>query len=69
MTGTLEKLDLQEGEDDQSMDLLATIRCPRNLGQITDRLPQSQYQPRGLKRSQSMAIEPIKKVQTERSSN
>lgn len=62
MTGTLEKIDLQEDEDDQSMDLLATIRCPRNLGQITDRLPKSQYQPKGLNRSKSMAIEPIKKV-------
>jgi|TARA_B110001450_G_scaffold254885_1_gene281163 hypothetical protein len=50
MTGTLEKLDQLEGEDDQSMDLLATIRCPRNLGMITDRLPKSQYQPTGLKR-------------------
>ena len=49
MTGTLEKLDLQEGEDDQAQDLLATIRCPRNLGMITDRLPASQYH--GLKRS------------------
>lgn len=41
MTGTLEKIDLQEGEDNESTDLLATIRCPRNLGMITDRLPAS----------------------------
>lgn len=67
MTGTLEKLDLLEGEDDQAQDLLATIRCPRNLGMITDRLPASQYH--GLKRSKSMAIAPIKKVDTERKHN
>jgi NIMA (never in mitosis gene a)-related kinase len=32
MTGTLEKIDLQEDDTESTMDLLATIRCPRNLG-------------------------------------
>lgn len=36
---------------------MQTIRCPRNLGQITERLPKAQYQHRQLKRSASMAIE------------
>jgi hypothetical protein len=36
--------------------LLKTIRCPRNLGMITDRLPAPQYQPK-MKRCNSMAID------------
>jgi NIMA (never in mitosis gene a)-related kinase len=32
MTGTLENLDLQAPEEEVDNNLLATIRCPRNLG-------------------------------------
>ena len=52
-----------EAEEEVDNNLLATIRCPRNLGMITDRLPKSQYQPTGLRRSNSMAIETLDKVQ------
>lgn len=45
-----------EDIESQGDNLLQTIRCPRNLGQITERLPKAQYQK--LKRSASMAIEP-----------
>jgi hypothetical protein len=41
ITGTLEKLDLQELEQESDNNLLATIKCPRNLGMITDRLPKA----------------------------
>lgn len=63
ITGTLENIDLKEAEEEVDNNLLATIRCPRNLGMITDRLPKSQYQPTGLRRSNSMAIETLDKVQ------
>lgn len=57
ITGTLENLDVAPESVPVIQDLLSTIRCPRNLGQITDRLPKSQYSPTKLKRSNSMAIE------------
>jgi len=49
MTGTLENMD----SDEVNENLLSTIRCPRNLGQITERLPKPQY----MKRSNSMAVD------------
>lgn len=49
MTGTLENID----SDEINENLLSTIRCPRNLGQITERLPKPQY----MKRSNSMAVD------------
>lgn len=57
ITGTLENIDVAPESVPVVQDLLSTIRCPRNLGQITDRLPKSQYSPTKLKRSNSMAIE------------
>jgi serine/threonine protein kinase len=57
LTGTLEELVYEEECELQGDNLLQTIRCPRNLGQITERLPKAQYQHRSLKRSASMAIE------------
>jgi len=58
LTGTLEILDIDA--DEKNENLLSTIRCPRNLGQITERLPKPQYQP--MKRSNSMAIETAPKI-------
>lgn len=55
LTGTLEDLDVAAGEADEKATLMRTIRCPRNLGAITERLPAAQYSP--LKRSKSLAIE------------
>lgn len=55
LTGTLEDLDVASCEADDKATLMRTIRCPRNLGAITDRLPAAQYSP--LKRSKSLAIE------------
>jgi NIMA (never in mitosis gene a)-related kinase len=47
LTGTLEELAFEEESDCSEVDsLLQTIRCPRNLGQITERLPKAQYQHR-----------------------
>lgn len=57
LTGTLEELAFEEESELQGDNLLQTIRCPRNLGQITERLPGAQYQRRSLKRSASMAID------------
>jgi NIMA (never in mitosis gene a)-related kinase len=41
ITGTLEELDVAPEKVPVIQDLLSTIRCPRNLGQITDRLPKA----------------------------
>lgn len=60
MTGTLEQIDMREGEQEVDNNLLATIRCPRVLGMITERLPKAQYQPK-LGRSKSMAIDTANK--------
>ena len=57
LTGTLEDIDLDEALEPKNDNLLSTIRCPRNLGQITERLPKAQYQHRQLKRSASMNID------------
>lgn len=66
LTGTLEELAFEDDNISQGdNNLLQTIRCPRNLGQITERLPKAQYQHRQLKRSASMAVEPtvdLKKI-------
>merc|ERR1711981_170839 len=59
MTGTLEDLDYDEDLNSDNQGLLQTIRCPRNLGQITERLPAPQYQPK-MKRCNSMAIDTSK---------
>lgn len=59
ITGTLEDLDIDPEEREGNDNLLKTIRCPRNLGMITERLPAPQYQPK-MKRCNSMAIEPSK---------
>jgi hypothetical protein len=48
-------MDVASCEADEKATLMRTIRCPRNLGAITDRLPAAQYSP--LKRSKSLAIE------------
>lgn len=56
LTGTLKELDEEVGSSvNTAENLLSTIRCPRNLGMITERLPKPQYNQ--LKRSNSMAIE------------
>lgn len=55
LTGTLENLDI-DTENQESNDLLKTIRCPRNLNMMTDRLPAPQYQSK-MKRCNSMAID------------
>lgn len=39
LTGTLEGLDIDPEEAQGADNLLKTIRCPRNLGMITERLP------------------------------
>lgn len=54
LTGTLEELNFHEEAESKADNLLSTIRCPRNLGQITERLPKAQY--KQLKRSASMEI-------------
>ena len=43
ITGTLEDLDVDPEEKQGNDNLLKTIRCPRNLGMITERLPAPQY--------------------------
>lgn len=59
ITGTLQNLELEIEQNNQfnenSNNLLSTIVLPRNLGQITDRLPKPQY--KSLSRSKSLAIE------------
>jgi len=57
LTGTLEEITYEEEREPQNVNLLSTIRCPRDLGQITERLPKAQYQHRQLKRSASMNID------------
>lgn len=59
LTGTLEDLDIDPAESEGADSLLKTIRCPRNLGMITDRLPAPQYRPK-MKRCNSMAIDGVK---------
>lgn len=68
ITGTLEGLDI-DPEDRGVDNLLETIRCPKNLGMITDRLPAPQY--RRVKRCQSMAIEssPASKLELDKEEN
>jgi len=39
LTGTLENLEYDEDLKSDNQSLLQTIRCPRNLGQITERMP------------------------------
>lgn len=55
ITGTLQDLDIDPEDMDSNTNLLKTIRCPRNLGMITERLPAPQYKPK-MKRCNSMAI-------------
>jgi len=42
LTGTLEEIDYQAPVNDNE-DLLKTIKMPRRMGQITERLPAPQY--------------------------
>jgi len=55
LTGTLENLDVSPDRKTSNENLLSTIRCPRNLGMITDKLPRAQYSP--LKKSKSTDLE------------
>lgn len=64
LTGTLEGLDVDPEDATSNDNLLKTIRCPRNLGQITERLPAPQYAPR-MKRCNSMALEDTKATRLE----
>lgn len=57
ITGTLENLDIDSDDIGKNANLLKTIRCPRNLGMITERLPAPQYQQSKMKRCNSMAID------------
>ena len=57
LTGTLEEIDLDEEIEPKNDNLLSTIRMPRNLGQITERLPKSQYQQKHLKKAASQDIQ------------
>lgn len=43
MTSSLEQIKVRNDKEDTDSELLATIRCPRVLGMITDRLPKPQY--------------------------
>lgn len=52
ITGTLD--DIQALKQDQES-LLQTIRCPRNLGMITERLPAAQYDTSEKKKSRTSA--------------
>jgi hypothetical protein len=63
MTGTLEELNIEDEENDGQTNLLKTIRCPRNLGMITDRLPAPQYKP--MKKSNSLSIDGSKRKKIE----
>ena len=54
LSGTLEMLDVRIDPDDQG--LLNTIKLPKELGLITERLPKPQYQ---IKRTQSLPPEKI----------
>ena len=54
ISGTLEKLEVMI--PDESEKLLGTIRCPMNLGMITERMPKAKY---GIKRTQSLPPEKL----------
>jgi len=54
LSGTLEQLEVLI--PDESEKLLGTIRCPLNLGQITERMPKANY---GIKRTQSLPPEKL----------
>ena len=56
ITGTLQDLDIDTEDIDHKANLLKTIKCPRNLGMISERLPAPQYKPK-MKRCHSMAID------------
>jgi len=43
LTGTLEEIDQTAVQQDESETLLKTIKMPRKMGQITERLPAPQY--------------------------
>lgn len=69
LTGTLEDLDVDPEDSKSNDNLLKTIRCPRNLGMITERLPAPQYQPK-IKRCNSMAIDGSKaKLEVDKEQN
>jgi len=56
MTGTLEGLDLDIQEIGGN-DLLKTIRCPRNLNMISERMPAPQYKQNKIKKCHSLSID------------
>jgi hypothetical protein len=57
MTGTLEGLDLEFQELGGNNDLLKTIRCPRNLNMISERMPAPQYKQQRIKKCHSLSID------------
>lgn len=46
--------DIIEADYDESADLIGTIKVPRNLSHITERLPQSNYNERRINRNVSL---------------
>lgn len=44
LTGTLEQIDCQAVQQEENESLLKTIKMPRRMGQITERLPAPQYE-------------------------
>ena len=56
LTGTLEEMDMQAVSQDENESLLKTIKMPRRMGQITERLPAPQYETdaRPMKRNNSL---------------
>jgi len=76
LTGTLEDINAQAVQEDNSVDLLKTIKMPRRMGQITERLPGPQYdsEPKSIKRTNSLPAQSsrlltaeVKKAPTEAS--
>ena len=55
----MENIDINPDDVHEKANLLKTIRCPRNLGMITERLPAPQYNPK-MKRCNSMEIDILK---------
>jgi len=56
LTGTLEEIEGQAPQQEEKEDLLKTIKMPRRMGQITERLPAPQYETdaKSIKRNNSL---------------
>jgi serine/threonine protein kinase len=56
LTGTLEDIDCQAPPQEENESLLKTIKMPRRMGEITERLPAPQYEtgPKSMKRNNSL---------------